>query len=199
MRCVILTAPLFSLRIDTSYRLFLSLNKSHWWRNIIIDKNRHPSNMCADFWIVLKLSAKKNPSRSFQRTANLRQAKYFVNAVEYTQCIYELGVRVRVNVRSNKLPDKICVLDQSTQVIPWMAYSRDVFLFSLTGKANKVERTLESNRGKERKKMKEEQLTDRTENGYFERTLSFPHFDIYIYVSVNRWWKKEYLYYIPKT
>jgi len=30
-------------------------------------------------------------------------------------------------------------------------------------------------------------LTDSTGNGYFERTLSFSRFDIYIYVSVNRW------------
>lgn len=100
----------------------------------------------ARFSIVPKPLAKKEYSFLYVRSNNFeviaRWTKYILliselSPMSHTQHIYELCVHVRMNVRSNKLPDKICVLDQSTQVIPWMAYSWDVFLFGFP--ANKVD------------------------------------------------------------
>lgn len=80
--------------------------------------------ICRNFYIHIQSCDSRDENsvnRNVYYTVTCRARNVSMNSV----CVSE-----RMSEATN-YPNKICVLDQSTQVIPWMAYSRDVFLLDL--------------------------------------------------------------------
>lgn len=137
-----------------------------------------------DFPIILKTAA--------------RWAGYSVNHsglfyLEYAMCLRTRCVCQSECPKQQTTRQNLCFGSIHTGNTLNGIFSR-YFPFWYPGKANKVDELVDRRRDREgvkewKKKKKttkrEIRLTD-SKNGYFERTLSFPHFDIYIYVSVNR-------------